>query len=1349
MKLNLPASGCDAERLEALLCGRLSDAEQREAIAHLNDCGSCRQRLQAQAAEPEAWSEAESLLRPCEFAAPAAGEARRPPAIQHVLDELGATDDPQMLGRLGGYEVSGVVGAGGMGVVLKALDKSLDRTVAIKVLAPHLATSGAARRRFAREAKAAAAVLHPNVIAIHSVSNDESLPYLVMPYLRGQSLQKRLDAEGPLPVQEVLRIGAQIAAGLAAAHAQGLVHRDIKPANILLEEGVERVTITDFGLARASDDASITHSGLIAGTPQFMSPEQARGDAVDQRSDLFSLGSVLYAACTGRPPFRAETSYGVLRRITDDEPTPIRDINPDIPDWLCTVASRLMSKRPQERFESAQEVANLLEQCLAHVQQPTAVPLPQRLVSRPPSANSATPLATTFRYGVLAMIAALGLGLLAAFVWLAADPPEISGQWSGDEWGQVVLKKLESGAYEGTYTDTFGKEAGQLELKWSAVERRFKGAWREGQDRSGKLAVRLVDGEIRGAWTADKESRIGPGTPELADLLWKRSSGISTTLPPAAVAGKASAEPRERSTIMPGRLNYFTTGHSIKVACSADGKLIAVANGNPTRILQVGGISRVKGDWKPTADILDLETGKVVVSLQLATSEEQAVLAATERNAHLEATALAFSPTGKIVAVGTSIGQVKFFDARTGELLRSLDHAAAKLADKETPDSWRSIARAMGSVTSLAFSPDGSLLAVCGQPFRQFSDAFDGVSRLGREITGPDRLKVWEVETGKLKHDLVGHTYPDEVAFSTDGTLLASAGRWSSEGDDGSGVIFWNPHSGEKVGTLKADANVITQAVAFSPGGKLVAVGSQTYSSATNDDNTTTISLASAPTGLVHWKHTVAGWANPKAFSPHGVVVLCKKSILLLDAETGQVKREIKATDLSKEGRWDDLAVAGRWLVIASADEYEGNVELQELAGPEAAAARPAPQPKAEGAVLRQVRRFQTAGSIQSVAVSPDGKRIAVAGGEESAPPNFDWKRQVEILDADTGQSVVKIRLSTKEEDAVLAATAGSYHFEVLAFSPDGSVLAVGTSAGQVKLFNPRTGELVRSLDDEPAKRADKETPEKYKSLARALGSVNSLAFSPDGSLLAVCGSSFEDKPIVDDRLERTRLSVAGPGRLKVWDVKTGTLKHDLAGHDEHANAVAFSADGSLLASAGRGIGASGHESGVIVWDVASGKPRSTILIPANGGTYAVAFSPTKKLLAIGSRNFDKENDTRRATVSVAYALSGVMEWQQTFSVYANPKAFLPDGKSVAVMCGREAIRFFDAESGTVKYEIKAAHAVRPAGWNDFAVAPQGRLLVIGGEDRDHKGIVEIWDLPAPAADPPARADSPGGLSPR
>jgi len=168
----------------------------------------------------------------------------------------------------------------------------------------------------------------------------------------------------------------QTAAGLAAAHAQGLVHRDVKPSNILLEEGVERTLLTDFGLAQASDDASLTRTGYHPGTPQYMSPEQARGETVDARSDLFSLGSVLYTMCTGRPPFRAETSYGILRRITDNEPRPLREINPSIPIWLEGIVQKLQAKSPADRFQTAADVAELLEDCLAHVQQPTTVKLP-------------------------------------------------------------------------------------------------------------------------------------------------------------------------------------------------------------------------------------------------------------------------------------------------------------------------------------------------------------------------------------------------------------------------------------------------------------------------------------------------------------------------------------------------------------------------------------------------------------------------------------------------------------------------------------------------------------------------------------------------------------------------------------------------------------------------------------------------------------------------------------------------------------------------------------------------------------------------------------------------------------
>jgi serine/threonine-protein kinase len=385
------STNCDQTRIARFLDGKLSEQEVRLLESHLDSCPTCSRQLDQSTAGEAVWQETSLLLRdePIDLV-PLSGELSdgdTSAVAAHVIDDgvrrvvelLNPTDDPQMLGRIGGYEVAGVIGSGGNGVVLKGHDPALNRYVAIKVLAPHLASSGAARGRFGREARAAAAVVHENVIAIHGVSDHGGLPFLVMTYVRGTSLQRRIAERGPLSLVEILRIAAQTAGGLAAAHGQGLVHRDIKPANILLADGVERVAITDFGLARASDDASMTRSGTVAGTPQFMSPEQARGDNTDHRSDLFSLGSVLYAMCTGHPPFRAETSYGVLRRICESQPRPIPESNPDIPAWLCRLIAKLHKKGAEERFQSAAEVADLLSQCVAHVQQPDTQPLPAEL----------------------------------------------------------------------------------------------------------------------------------------------------------------------------------------------------------------------------------------------------------------------------------------------------------------------------------------------------------------------------------------------------------------------------------------------------------------------------------------------------------------------------------------------------------------------------------------------------------------------------------------------------------------------------------------------------------------------------------------------------------------------------------------------------------------------------------------------------------------------------------------------------------------------------------------------------------------------------------------------------------
>lgn len=456
-RTNSPTSSgqCDPQKLDALLAGQLSDFEMTQVEEHLSVCGHCSERLQYTAGAGSSWEVTKCLLAADEYDSPQgwpsiaskfAGEELRMSRSQtadvltrEIRGWLDPTDDPQSLGRFAGYEIVGIVGHGGMGIVLKGFEASLNRFVAIKVLAPRLATNGSARIRFAREAQAAAAVRHDNVIAIHRVDDWHGLPFLVMPYVGGVSLQKRIDTDGPLCLEQTLRVGLQIAAGLAAAHAQGLIHRDIKPANILLEVGVERVTITDFGLARAADDASITRTGVIAGTPQYMSPEQAEGKQLDVRSDLFSLGSVLYAMATGRPPFRGEGSFDLLKRIVHQPARPMQEIEPSVPGWLQQIVNQLHSKSPKDRPESASKVAELLEICLAHVQQPLATPLPQSLIA---SADSANRFRQPLHKWLIALAIAFSLSFAGVLIILELDKGTLTIESDADS---VPIKVVQGG----------------------------------------------------------------------------------------------------------------------------------------------------------------------------------------------------------------------------------------------------------------------------------------------------------------------------------------------------------------------------------------------------------------------------------------------------------------------------------------------------------------------------------------------------------------------------------------------------------------------------------------------------------------------------------------------------------------------------------------------------------------------------------------------------------------------------------------------------------------------------------------------------------------------------------------
>jgi hypothetical protein len=311
-------------------------------------------------------------------------EAGPGPGAAELTEFLAPAQGPGEMGRLGPYRVLAVLGSGGMGVVYRAEHPQLQRPVALKAMLPTLGASTSARARFLREARAAAALRHDHVVGIYQVGEDRGVPFLAMEFLDGQSLEDRLRDQGRLPTAEVVRIGREVAEGLAAAHEKGLIHRDIKPANVWLEGKRDRVKILDFGLARAAagDGAKLTQTGAILGTPAYMAPEQARGEEVDGRADLFSLGCVLYRMIGGRPAFTGKDPISTLVAVATEDPPLLADLAPRVPPALARLVTRLLAKSPAERPASAQEVAEELEElekAPPTVQAPTLVtPVKQR-----------------------------------------------------------------------------------------------------------------------------------------------------------------------------------------------------------------------------------------------------------------------------------------------------------------------------------------------------------------------------------------------------------------------------------------------------------------------------------------------------------------------------------------------------------------------------------------------------------------------------------------------------------------------------------------------------------------------------------------------------------------------------------------------------------------------------------------------------------------------------------------------------------------------------------------------------------------------------------------------------------
>ncbi len=803
--------------------------------AHLEACPECRARLEQMAMGETGWlldaARTTAIPAPPElldslrsYAGPLTGEtlARLETLPDATVDEL-LPDAAGTRHRVGPYEVLGVVGRGGMGIVLQGHDVVLRRTVALKIPTAAMRGDPVARGRFLREARAAASISHPHVVPVLAVEEYAGVPVLVMAFIQGESLQQRLDREKTLPVAEALRIGLETALALEAAHERGLVHRDVKPANILLQSPDNRVKLTDFGLARAADDARLTQTGLGAGTPLYMSPEQARGDAVDARADLFALGSVLFTMLTGQAPFATTSLMGTLRRLADGSPDSLRAKAPTLPRHVEELIMALLKTDPADRPATAATVADRLRACLKYLAEGTEPPRQRR------------------RRHLLTFAGLLFVATLAtAGTVLTFQTPEGTLVVEIDDPDTKVT--VDRDGKEVTISGV-GLQEVRLKLGTRAVKIEGKGQAREEIvtiTRDGKTVVKATMVPTAGVLD-DMSPRSGPlGAPGVSGPPAMPSGGSQLGDPIPLLNPYPQSKdipwlwrPRFLEPALITKADaFFPTAAPVRcVAVSPDGKHVLSASTWP----KPDGIIRV---W-------DAATGAQLHEM---------------KGSKGDIPCLVLTPDGKTAVSGSEDGVIRFWDYAAG---------------KET-----GVMKAHnGLIVALAFSPDGKLLASAGADLGiQIRDAktaglirafVGGTNRIRTLAFSPDgkrmlsggedeNVVMWDVETGKpVWVSKLGDGWVEKVAFTPDGRAFLAANRslllgdpatgrtkamlqgngagitdlviapngktFATSGSDGQ-VILWKMDPVEKIGAVRGSLGNANQ-IAFTPDGKAVYVG--------------------------------------------------------------------------------------------------------------------------------------------------------------------------------------------------------------------------------------------------------------------------------------------------------------------------------------------------------------------------------------------------------------------------------------------------------------------------------------------------------------------------------------------
>jgi serine/threonine protein kinase/WD40 repeat protein len=1075
------------------------------------------------------------------------------------------------IGRLlGGYRLEKQLGAGGMGAVFLAEDVKLQRKVALKVMKPEVAAKKTSRERFLREARAAARLDHIHVVPILQIGEEDGIPFIAMPFLKGEPLDERLKRQR-LAVPEVLAIGRQTADGLSAAHKHGLVHRDIKPANIWLESTEDAplvVKILDFGLARLSGErGQLTQTGAVMGTPAYMAPEQARGLSIDPRADLFSLGVVLYEMATGQRPFKGNDTMAILTSLALDTPPEPIDLEPELPPMLSTLIMRLLEKNPEQRLTSARVAVEVLKTL-----QPEATVVV--MVAPQPAAQPA-------EASPWADIDASSTNIVEAPVPLPRLPRGAKGSRSGMQPVGSSSAVPSGGPGSGAPTEcpdsaSPAKSRGDRRKTATSVSSRRSGRARSkkpllffGAGVFGALVATIIvlmmrdkgssvadtkppdlpptpvvaapsGAKIPAIELADFEAAHLPAPPELISVLGENRGGHQSfpntvvVSPDGKWAVSASADSLilwDTTTMRQRWKKLPKPGDFRCVAFTPDGAQLVVGTGaslllfdansgeeqrRATTLAGVFSCVAVSADGKQVlAGLVGKERNAVLYNLK--TWAEVRPLTGHTSNVN----AVAFSLDGKRGLTGSEDGTARVWDLANGKELQQFGPK-----DKYP-------------MASVAFAPDGKRAMFCNNRQMSLAEVATGkvlfatpsIYPSGPAILAPNGLQAaqrvpfkdaqgvdrtaivwWDLDRGQEFRRFVGHSdVVTSLAITKDGQRLLSAGRDLT-------VRLWDVESGnELLPRQQGHASKVT-ALAFAPDSKSLMSGSWDCSIRVWD-------LTGAAPKERQVLRTPEQAAGSLAFSTDG-----KK---LGMAHLADADHPVRVWDLSRAeplewARTDKRARFKQVMFLPDGNRLAaafGSLALYDLTAPE----------------LKLNRQLDVDKIAGPLAVSPDGKHLGCLREGGDGPYLVDLTapaalKPVRLPYQHAGRGLISLAFSRDNRWLAGAAEDGFVHFwdlstpdreeanaakvrivpanqegpapAALAFSPDGKTL-IWKDRGRLMLW------------DWAAKRKLKEW--------RLPGTDEIFAVAPDGGLLAVA----TDKGAVF--LLRLDVPVAEPSAFEDW----------------------------------------------------------------------------------------------------------------------------------------------------------------------------------------------------------------------